>query len=199
MLQFRSLAAAALAALLLVPAAGSAQVATVSPAPCPAGPCTPPISSSQLLNLGQLQTEISAYYKNGSYAAEVDKIEADATSYIDKRVAAGAKKPALVLDIDDTALLTLPFEEKYGFGYTPDLWNAYAADPGFPAIPQTLALAKHAQAKGVGRLLHHRPAQRGSRPHPADGEKSYRRGLHLRAPLPAPKPGDRSRVLSRAV
>ena len=149
MLQFRSLAATALAALLLVPAAGSAQVATVSPTPCPAGPCTPPISSSQLLNLGQLQTEISAYYKNGSYAAEVDKIEADATSYIDKRVAAGAKKTALVLDIDDTALLTLPFEEKYGFGYTPDLWNAYAADPGFPAIPQTLALAKHAQAKGV--------------------------------------------------
>jgi acid phosphatase len=132
----RSVTGAVLAALLLFPAAGHAQVAD-------------PISSSQLQNLGQLQNEIKDYYANGSYDAEVSKIEAAAASYIDKRVADGVKKPALVLDIDDTALLTLDYEKKYGFGYTPDSWNAYALDPGFPAIPQTLALAKHAQAAGV--------------------------------------------------
>jgi predicted secreted acid phosphatase len=151
MLNHRSITGALLAALLLLPVAGGAQVTSppASPGPCAAPACTEPISSSQLQNLGQIQTEIKDYYANGSYDAEVSKIEAAAASYIDKRVAAGVKKPALVLDIDDTALLTLGYEKKVGFGYTPDTWNAYALNPGFPAIAQTLALAKHAQAAGV--------------------------------------------------
>jgi predicted secreted acid phosphatase len=145
----RSIVGAVLAALLLYPAGANAQVATVSPGPCPAPACSAPIASSQLQNIGQLQDEVTAYYKNGSYDAEVSKIEADASNYIDKRVAAGVKKPALVLDIDDTALLTLGYELKTGFGYSPDQWNAYALQPGFPAIAETLALAKHAQSQGV--------------------------------------------------
>jgi predicted secreted acid phosphatase len=132
----RSIASAVLAALLFVPAGGYAQVAD-------------PIVSSQLQNLGQLEDAIKAYYSNGSYDAEVTPIENAATSYIDKRVAAGVKKPALVLDIDDTALLTFGYEKKYGFGFTPDTWNAYAQNPGFPAVAQTLALARHAQSAGV--------------------------------------------------
>src|ERR1017187_5829946 len=145
----RSLVGAVLAALLLIPAAGSAQVAVVSPGPCPAPTCTSPISSSQLQNIGQLKDEIKAYYANGSYDAEVAAITTDAARYIDKRVAAGVKKPALVLDIDDTALLTEGYEVKYDFGYDPASWAAWAVSPGFPAIAPTRALAKHAQSEGV--------------------------------------------------
>jgi predicted secreted acid phosphatase len=147
----RTLAAAFLAALLLVPAAGNAQVTVppASPGPCPAPACTAPIESSQLQNLGQLEDEIKAYYLNGSYDTEVGRIEGDAGRYIDKRVAAGVKKPALVLDIDDTALSTVGYELKNDFGYDPKTWNAYAVSPGFPAIAATLALAKHAQSEGV--------------------------------------------------
>ena len=108
-----------------------------------------PIASSQLQNLGELKDEITAYYHNGSYDREVTAIEADASRYIDARVAAGVKQPALVLDIDDTALLTVDYELAHDFGYDPATWNAYAAAPGFPAIAETLALAKHAQTQGV--------------------------------------------------
>ncbi len=147
----RTLAGAILAALLLIPAAGNAQVTAppASPGPCPAPACTAPIESSQLQNLGQLEDEIKAYYLNGSYDTEVGRIESDATRYVDKRVSAGVKKPALVLDIDDTALSTVGYELKYEFGYDPKTWAAYAVSPGFPAIAATLALAKHAQAEGV--------------------------------------------------
>jgi predicted secreted acid phosphatase len=132
----RSLTGLVLAALLLVPAGGNAQVVT-------------PIASSQLQNLGQLKDGIKAYYQNGSYAAEVAGILADAQRYIGQRVSAGVKKPALVLDIDDTALLTEGYEVDHDFGYDPDSWAAYALKPGFPAIGPTLALAKYAAAQGV--------------------------------------------------
>ena len=54
-----------------------------------------------------------------------------------------------MFDIDDTALLTFGYELKHDFAYDPDTWNAYAANPGFPAIAPTLELAKYAQARGV--------------------------------------------------
>jgi predicted secreted acid phosphatase len=106
-------------------------------------------ASPALPNLDQLKTAITTYYKSGNYAADVAAIEADASRYIDKRVAAGVKKPAIVLDIDDTALLTLGYELTHGFAYTKDSWNAYAATTGFPPIAPTLALSKHAQSRGV--------------------------------------------------
>jgi predicted secreted acid phosphatase len=146
---YRTLLGAVMAALLLAPAAARAQVTLASPGPCPAPACAAPIESSQLQNLGTLEDEIKAYYQNGSYDIELSRIEADAARYIDKRVAAGVKKPALVLDIDDTALSTVGYELKYDFGYDPKTWNAYAVSPGFPANAPILALAKHAQAAGV--------------------------------------------------
>jgi predicted secreted acid phosphatase len=106
-------------------------------------------ASTTLPNLDQLKTTIKAYYKSGNYAADVAAIEAGASHYIDERVAAGVKKPAVVFDIDDTALLTLGYELAYGFAYTKDSWNTYATTTGFPPIAATLALSKHARARGV--------------------------------------------------
>ncbi|MBD5605845.1 MAG: HAD family acid phosphatase [Candidatus Eremiobacteraeota bacterium] len=110
---------------------------------------TSPIASSQLQNLAQLKDEIRAYYANGSYDREVSDIESDATRYVDQRVAAGVKAPAVVLDIDDTALSTTGYELDHDFAYDRASWNAYAASPGFPAIGATLAFAKHVQSEGV--------------------------------------------------
>jgi len=146
---FRALLGTVMAALLLAPVAALAQVTVASPGPCPAPACASPIESSQLQNLSTLEDEIKAYYQNGSYDIELSGIEADAARYLDKRVAAGVKKPALVLDIDDTALSTVGYELKNDFGYDPKTWNAYAVSPGFPANAPILALAKHAQAEGI--------------------------------------------------
>jgi hypothetical protein len=122
------------------------------PTVCLAAPCTVPIASSQLPNLAQIKTEIRTYYAGGSYLAEVRIIEADAQRYIDRRVGASVKKPALVLDIDDTALSTYSYEAAHDFSYTPASWDAAAAK-GFPAISPTLALAKHAEAEHVAVLF----------------------------------------------
>lgn len=145
----RSFAISLLTVLAFCPSIAGAQVTVASPGPCPAPACLSPIMSSQLQNLDQLKDEIKAYYQNGSYDGEVAEIENDAARFIDQRVAAGVKKPALVLDIDDTALLTEGYELQHDFGYDAASWNAFAAGPGFPAIAPTLALAKHAQAEGV--------------------------------------------------
>ena len=57
-------------------------------------------------------------------------------------------KPALVFDVDDTALGTYGYEVAHDFAYDATSWNAAAAAE-FPAIAPTLALARHAVAKGV--------------------------------------------------
>lgn len=125
----------------------AAQVAAPNAA-CNVSACSVPIASSQLQNLSGLKDAITAYYKGGSYAAEVVAIETDAQQYIDARVRAGVKKPAIVLDIDDTALLTVGYELDHDFGFDEASWNA-AAGKGFPVIASTLALVMHAKAANV--------------------------------------------------
>jgi len=130
------------------PLAGVAQTMPVlAPPACAAPPCTAPIASTQLPNLGQVKTEIKAYYTGSGYQTEVASVEADAQSYIDAR-AKVVKKPALVLDIDDTSVLTYDYEVKHDFSYDSITWND-AAVKGFPPVDATLALAKHAEAEGV--------------------------------------------------
>jgi predicted secreted acid phosphatase len=101
-----------------------------------------------LPNLTTVKNEIATYYESGKYSADVQKIEAQARAYLDRRAHAGVKKPALVLDIDDTALSTYAYEKTQDFGFDNASWNV-AATKGFPAIPATLALARHAAAKHI--------------------------------------------------
>jgi len=130
------------------PLTAAAQTIPAVTAPsCAAPPCTAPIASTQLPNLGQVKSEIKAYYTGGGYQAEVGSVEADAQGYIDRR-APLVKKPALVLDIDDTSLLTYDYEVTHDFSYDSITWND-AATKGFPPVDATLALAKHAEAEGV--------------------------------------------------
>lgn len=128
--------------------AAFAQTANLNaPAVCAAPPCTAPIASTQLPNLGQIKAEIKDYYTNGSYAAESQAVDAEAQRYLDERVHA-VKNPAIVLDIDDTSLLTYDYEVKHDFGFDAVSWDAAATD-GFPPVDATLALAKHAAAEHV--------------------------------------------------
>jgi predicted secreted acid phosphatase len=101
-----------------------------------------------LPNLTTVKTEIAAYYESGKYRADVQAIETQARAYLDRRVHAGVKKPALVLDIDDTSLSTYGYEKAHDFGFDNTSWNVDAAK-GFPAIPATLALVRHAAAEHV--------------------------------------------------
>jgi predicted secreted acid phosphatase len=126
--------------------------------------CTPPVSpdaafslNGGLANLGQatsaqtpaLKAAIRRYYDSGRQPADIAAVEARAQTFIDAQVAAGVKKPAIVLDIDDTSVSSYPYEQKYDFGYEASTWNVWMEKGWFPAIPPTLALAKHARAAGV--------------------------------------------------
>src|SRR6185312_3555488 len=75
-------------------------------------------------------------------------IEAQAREYLDRRVRAGVRKAALVLDIDDTSLSTYAYEKAHDFGFDNLSWN-HDATKGFPPIPSTLALARHAATEHV--------------------------------------------------
>ncbi len=150
MIRLPKVAAVALivASLLAFAGPGRAQTTNLNaPAVCAAPPCTVPIASTQLPNLGQVKAEIKDYYTNGSYAAETQAIDADAQRYLDERVHA-VKNPALVLDIDDTSLLTYGYEVQHDFGFDETSWDA-AATSGFPPVDATLALAKHAAGEHI--------------------------------------------------
>jgi acid phosphatase len=136
----QKLACTAFAAVALLFASGAASAQTTA---------LVPVVSSQIPNLNDIKDEIKAYYVSGNYLAEVRAIEADAQSYLDKRVHDGVAKPALVLDIDDTALSTYDYETAHDFGFDPASWNQYATDDHFTAITPTLDLVLHAKAENV--------------------------------------------------
>ena len=122
-----------------------------------------PRSDKEIANLGLVENQIKAYYgdtvvgsehyasPDSPYAHQVARIEAKAKDYLARSVrhGHGPTKPAIVLDVDDTSLLTYNYELEQGFGYTPASNGAYIAsktmDPVF-GMPQ---LANWAADQGI--------------------------------------------------
>jgi acid phosphatase len=115
--------------------------------------------AGQPANLGDLKQELLAYHNYGGYEADLERVDALAESYIRKR-APPVAKPALVLDIDETALSNWPEITANDFGFIPsgacdhlpkgpcadDAWESFGQDE---AIAPTLALFRAARAKAV--------------------------------------------------
>jgi predicted secreted acid phosphatase len=70
-------------------------------------------------------------------------------TYVDARLKSGASKPAVVFDIDDTALSSFSYERAHQFAYDVASWDTWERTDGFPAIAPTLANAKHLVAEHV--------------------------------------------------
>ncbi|AEW93874.1 MULTISPECIES: HAD family acid phosphatase [Streptomycetaceae] len=132
---FRSTRVTAVTSVLAAVLAGSALYA--------AGAATAdnsvPRSDKEIPNLTTVESKIKAYYgdtvTNGehyasadsSYAHQLAGIEAKAHTYLEHKVRGhhGAAKPAIVLDVDDTTLLTYNYELEVGFNYTPASSDTY--------------------------------------------------------------------------
>ncbi len=99
-------------------------------------------------NLGILQDSIRSYIKSGAYERGISEVIDSARSFIASRYEK-VQKPAIVLDVDETALSNISFEYRYGFGYNASLWNAWVKKAAAPAIKPTLDLAKWAAAKRI--------------------------------------------------
>ena len=110
-------------------------------------------------NLDALKQQLLTYKTSGDYERGVAAVAAQAQAYIEAH-AAGAVKPALVLDIDETALSNWPRIIADDFGYIPSgacnrlprgpcgsiAWEMMAKAP---AIEPTLELFKAARGRKV--------------------------------------------------
>lgn len=96
-----------------------------------------PRSDREIPNLGLVENQIEAYYgdttvgsehyasADSPYAEQLAGIEAGAKAYLGHAVRHTHGKAAIVLDVDDTTLLTYNYEQEQGFGYTPASNSAY--------------------------------------------------------------------------
>jgi len=156
-------AAAVTAAGLIGTGVASAQgsqhtAAAARPAAHPAAHA--PRNAGDIPNLGLVELKIEAYYgdPNGTgvasatsnYARQTDRITARAQRYLKAKLRHhGDGKPALVLDIDDTSLITYGYEVSQGFGFTPASNLAYLQSHTLPAVFGMTTLANWAQTHGI--------------------------------------------------
>jgi predicted secreted acid phosphatase len=110
-------------------------------------------------NVGDAKIAATEYHNSGAYERDIAAVTAAAGAWIDER-APDVDRPALVLDIDDTALTNwqVIVADDYGrvFGGPCDAlpegpcgWVAWDLRASTPAITQTLALFEHARELGV--------------------------------------------------
>ena len=105
-------------------------------------------SVSEPTNLGILQDSVRSYIKSGAYERGIAEVIDSARGFVESHYTA-VKKPAIVLDIDETALSNMRFEYRYNFGFSSSLWNAWVKESAATAIEPTLELAKWAAARHI--------------------------------------------------
>ncbi|UQA95452.1 HAD family acid phosphatase [Streptomyces halobius] len=125
-----------------------------------------PRTDKEIPNLTQVQDKIKAYYgdtvtadgqhyasPDSNYARQVRGIEAKARAYLGKALAekrrAGDAKPAIVLDMDDTTLLTYNYELQVGFAYTPESQDTYLESTDMDPVFGMNRLVNWAHDKGA--------------------------------------------------
>jgi predicted secreted acid phosphatase len=116
-------------------------------------------SPSQPLNVGDAIIAATAYHESGTYERDVDLVARQAAEWIAERAPA-VRRPALVLDVDDTALSNWEVIVRDNFGRPiggscdlaldgPCGWAAWDQLGQDPAIPATLQVFQKARALGV--------------------------------------------------
>jgi len=123
-----------------------------------------PRSDKEIPNLTNVVSDIKAYYGDtvdasgehyasptSNYAQQLAGIEAKATSYLAEADHArhDQGKPAIVLDVDDTSLLTYNYELEVGFNYTPASNQAYLDNKNMAAVFGMDTLANWAADQGI--------------------------------------------------
>ena len=115
--------------------------------------------TSQPINIGDAKAAALAYYNSGAYQRDLEAVATQAASWIDSR-AASAKRPALILDIDETALSNWEILKRDDFGRpiagpcdlaidAPCGWAAWDQLGRDPAIAPTLQVFQRARALNV--------------------------------------------------
>jgi len=143
-----------LALLLALAAAAAAACAGAAGAPDPA----PVAAEAAIPDLPAAVRQVEEYIDSGRYDADVACVVAEARAYLEERAGAVAK-PAIVLDIDETALSNWPAYRLNGWGrilaggcdleHGPCGVRAWQALARSEALAPTQALVERAHALGV--------------------------------------------------
>lgn len=102
----------------------------------------------ELGNFGAHKRLIVEFHDSGEWEAQIDAITAQARERLDAELAT-ARRPAIVLDVDDTALSTFAVQRRLGFGWVPSHWTQWVETGVAPAHLGVLALYRHALDRGV--------------------------------------------------
>jgi acid phosphatase len=111
----------------------------------------PPLRHDLALpNLGVTKQLVRNYYSSGAYREDLQRVTDAAQSYLESNLARYARvKPALVLDIDETAISNLDYFQKFDMAYLPLEFSAWLEVGESPAIPEVLNLYRWSRARGV--------------------------------------------------
>lgn len=132
----------------------------ISTAACttPAQPLFPG-SPAQVINVGDIKLAATAYYQSGAYDRDLSIVAARAGAWMAERIPQ-VRRPAVVFDIDDTALSNWEVIKANDFGRFfkgpcrslpdgPCGWVAWDLLGRSPAITQSLALFRQARSLGA--------------------------------------------------
>ncbi|MFN8610534.1 MAG: HAD family acid phosphatase [Vulcanimicrobiota bacterium] len=114
--------------------------------------CEPPELHRDLTipNMYLVKESMRTYHKSGQYHREIDTIAGQARAYLEKNLArCQEKKPAMVLDIDETVLSNYPHINEFDFGYIPKEWSAWILRGEAPALNGPRELFRYARQNQV--------------------------------------------------
>ncbi|MFA5803069.1 MAG: HAD family acid phosphatase [Melioribacteraceae bacterium] len=103
--------------------------------------CTSTDPTLKVMSLSAAKNAVQAYYESGEFDRECAKIIDDAIDQMDGIKLTG--KPAVVFDIDETALSNYEYTKEIGFGYIYKLWNEWQQKGIAPAIKDTKRFYDH--------------------------------------------------------
>ncbi len=104
--------------------------------------------SSWVPNLGLLKKDILAYHDTGRWKADTSAVVERAMEALDSR-ASSNDKPAIVFDIDETALSNWEQIKRADFGYNSKEFDAWVQSARAPPIEPVLDLYRLAKKRGL--------------------------------------------------
>jgi predicted secreted acid phosphatase len=130
-----------------------------------AAACTTPAqplllgSPAHVINVGDTKLAATAYYQSGAYDRDLSIVTSWVGAWMAERIPQ-VRRPAVVFDIDDTALSNWDVIKANDFGRVfkgpcrslpdgPCGWVAWDLQGRSPAIPQSLAIFRQARALGA--------------------------------------------------
>ena len=144
---------AAVTAVLALAGGGIAYAATQQPAI----KTFTPRSANQITNLDVLRQQIRNYYgdplgtgvspADSNYATEAESVAASGERWLNARHTTDGTK-AIVLDVDDTTLLTWNYEIFSNWAFNPTTNAQFVTDQKFPAVFGMVDLANTAEREG---------------------------------------------------